>query len=232
MHSGCFSCAGSIAIENSRHVEQRGGNQFVRDQAGLVQMQAARPSENHRAAGLDRDRLLALLVVIAKFAAQAGQNVGHSELMMRPLVGAGIFEIEHDAGSTRVQHLDAQLGVVGRAGHLVALVAAPVGQRDPPAVARSLGREAVRRLRAFQRRLQHFHALNRQFLLARGERAVQRQKEFHKARGQIAGGIEIGGRAVDRDQQLVGFRSGDCGGCHNFSNSWSIFLGQSLCSRW
>ena len=114
-------------------------------------------------------RPVAFLVVIAELAAQAGQNVGHARFVMRPLVDAGIFQIEHHAGRARVQHLDAQFAVVGGPGHLVALVVAPLRQRDPPAVAHRVGREVVPGLVALKRSLQHLDPLQRQFLLARSE---------------------------------------------------------------
>ena len=109
-------------------------------------MQAARACENHRAARLDRNCPLPLLVVVSQFAAQASQNIGHACLVMSPFVHARIFQIQHHAGSTRVQHLDAKLGIVSRPRHLVSLVLAPGRQCDLPAIAHGVGREAMRGL--------------------------------------------------------------------------------------
>src|SRR3954462_8554290 len=53
---------------------------------------------------------------------------------MFPLVDGGIFQVEHDPGRAGIKHFHHQLGIVRRAGHLIALVVAPFGQLDVPAV--------------------------------------------------------------------------------------------------
>ena len=158
---------------------------------------------------------IALLVVIAEFAAQAGENIGDAGLMMRPLVDAGIFQVEHHSGRARVQHLHAEFAIIGGPRHLVALVLAPVGQRDPPAIAHRVGREVMRGLFAFERSLQHFDPLLRKLLLPRSEPPVQREKKIHKAGGQIARGIEPARRGADGVNQSVRLRCGNCGWRHD-----------------
>src|SRR5581483_5027135 len=89
-----------------------------------------------------------------------------------------------------------------------------LGQLNTPAVAHRVGREAVRGLVAFERTLQDFGAPAGEFLLPRGESAVQGKKEIPKARGQIARGIELGRRAADWVDEHSRFRWSNCGGRH------------------
>ena len=106
------------------------------------------------------------------------------------------------------------VAVIGGSGHLVPLVAAPLRQRDSPAIANRVRGEPVLGLVALQRSLQHLSPLPRQFPLARSEAVVQREKEFHKAGRKIARRIEPARRAVEWVNQLVGFRRGDCSWPH------------------
>ena len=56
---------GIDAVENPGHIEQGSRNQFSGDQARLAQVQSTRAGKDHRLAGLNGHRLVALLVVIA-----------------------------------------------------------------------------------------------------------------------------------------------------------------------
>src|SRR5579871_1804918 len=104
---------------------------------------------------------------------------------MGPLVHTRIFEIEHDAGSTGVQHLDAEVAVIGGAGHLIALVLAPIGQGDLPSVADGVGREVVRRFLAFERALQAYKSFRCEFLLSWRKSAMQGKEEIQEPRRKI-----------------------------------------------
>ncbi len=85
-------------VEDPRHIDQRCRNHLAGNHSSLVQVQSPRARENHGPVLLKSHRPVALLVVIAELAPQARQNVGHPGFVMRPLVHAGIFQIEHHAG--------------------------------------------------------------------------------------------------------------------------------------
>jgi hypothetical protein len=74
---------------------------------------------------------------------------------MLPLVNRGIFQVEHDSGRAGVQHLDHEVGIIGGAGHLIALVLAPLRQLYAPAVADRRGGKSMSGLFALMRLGQH-----------------------------------------------------------------------------
>src|SRR5438105_6655910 len=104
----------------------------------LRKMQSARSSEDHSLALTNADLLVPLLVKVSQLAAQCRMNVLDAKLEMVPGVRHRIFEVEHYSWRARVDHFHHQLGVVGWAGHLIALIRAPLGKRDRPCSRRRL----------------------------------------------------------------------------------------------
>ena len=88
---------------------------------------------------LDGDGAVALLVVVGEGAFEGLEDVGGAFDHVALAADHGVFEVEHDAGCAGVEHLDDELGVVGGAGHLVALVLAPVREVDAPAAVGGVG---------------------------------------------------------------------------------------------
>ena len=103
-------------------------------------MQTAGPSEDHRFALVDRHLFVAFLVEVAQLTPQRCMNVADAELEVIPEVGGRIFQVEHDTRRTRVQHFHHQLRIVRGSGHLVALILAPVRQRNVPVAGRRFRR--------------------------------------------------------------------------------------------
>ena len=178
-------------------VEERRWKQLPVENARLVQMQPARAGEDDGLALFDGDGAVALAIEIGQRSAQRRENVLTATHDVGPGVGGGVFQVQHHAGRSRVQHLDHQLGVVSRAGHLVALVTAPLGQLNAPVAARGLRRLKVCGQATLVGFLQHANAPLHQRLLARGECAVQRQQELEESRRQVGGRLDGGGGGID-----------------------------------
>ena len=70
-------------------------------------------------------------------------DVVDAKLKMVPDVRHRVFEVQHHSGRAGIQHFYHQLGVVCRAGHLVALVLAPLRQRDAPFAGRRFRRRKM-----------------------------------------------------------------------------------------
>ena len=83
-------------------------------------------------AGINFHDAIALFVVVAQAAGERFQNILDSREDVLPAIGGGVLEIEHYAGSAGIQHLHDEFGIVGGAGHLIALIGAPFGKRDAP----------------------------------------------------------------------------------------------------
>ena len=156
-------------------VEQGRGHLFAIEHASLAQVQAARAERDDRVAGINGDGAVALAVEIAEFAAQRRKDVGDALREVWPGIGDGIFQIEHDAWSARVQHLHDEFGVIGRAGHLIALILAPFRQLDAPGGLGGLGSRQVVGQLAPMRGFERCGAASDQIPLARCEGAVQWQ---------------------------------------------------------
>src|SRR5204862_6316017 len=86
--------------------------------------------------------------------------------------------------------------IVRRPGHLIALVLAPLGQRDAPIARGGVRRRQVAREPALVRGGQRLMPLLDEGLLPRGEGAVQRQIELPEARWQVTLGLEPGRRRI------------------------------------
>ncbi len=183
-------------VDDEREVEQRGRGEPAGGHAGLGEVEAAHPAPDDGRAGRDAHPAPALRVLVGQAAVERRDDVGDAPHELGPAVRHRVLEVEHDPGGPGVEHLDHQLGVVGRAGHLVALVAAPGRQLDAPRVAgRGRGWEVIGQGPAMGRG-QHRHAARRQGVAARGEPGVQRQVELHEAARQVALGLEVRRRAV------------------------------------
>ncbi len=138
-------------------VEQRcAGQRSVGKDARLAQVQAAHAIPNDRLARHDADGAAAFRVVVGQLSVKRGDQVvvpGHEVV---PAIEHRVFEIEHHAGRPGVEHLDDELGVVGRPRHLVALIGAPRRQLDTPIGGRRFRRGQVGRkvagVRARERR--------------------------------------------------------------------------------
>src|SRR6185437_7855779 len=156
-------------------------------------MQPTRPGENHSLAWLNRDFAVSFFVEVRELAAQGGMDVANPEFEMLPEIRHRVFEVEHHSRRSGVQHLHHQLGIVGRAGHLVALVLAPLGHDDRPIRRGRLGRRQVIRRPALMRLLEHALALGHQLTLTRRESLMQRKKEVQEPGGQIALQVESSG---------------------------------------
>ena len=183
-------------------VEQRGGEQLAGKDAGLMEMQAAGAREDDGFAGLDGDAAVALAIEIAEASGESLQDVVNAAGEMLPSVGVGVLEIEHHAGRAGVQHLDDEVGVVGGAGHLIALVGAPFGQLDSPGVH---GGDRLRQVAwelAGVRFDQRGFAASDQIALAGRERGVQRREKFEEAGGEVAGGVKARRRGVDGSEAV------------------------------
>ena len=113
-------------VPHAGNVEQRGRHGLVAEDPALAEMQPARPHPDHRLARLDADCAIALLIEVAELPAQRFHDVVDALVEMLPLIRHRILEVEHHARRAGIEHLHDQVGVVGRAGHLVPLIPAPV----------------------------------------------------------------------------------------------------------
>ncbi len=161
-------------VPDQGQIEQGSGHDLVLDHSTLAEVQAARahPGDGFRA--LHGDFLLPLLVVVAEFVFVGGDGVLDRQQDVLPDVCRGIFQIDHDGGRSGVQQLHGKLAIVGGAGHLVALIGAPVGHFDAPVGSGRLrGGQIIWRVSAV-RHLQHLGTSCGQLLLPRGELFVKR----------------------------------------------------------
>ena len=159
-------------------------------------MEPAGAHPGHGFRPLHCDFLVSLLVLVAEFVLVSGNRVSDRQEDVLPDVGSGIFQIDHDGGRSGVQQFYRQRSVIGRPGHLIALIRAPVRYFDPPIRRGCLrGRQIARRISAM-RRLQHFRTLGDDFLLPRRELLVQRQQEIKEALGEVLLGIQVRWRVI------------------------------------
>ena len=165
-------------------------------------MQASRSRENDRGAGIDADSLIALAVEIREPARERFENIFDSARIVLPGIGVRIFEIQHHAGSAGIQHFHNQVRIVGGTSHLIALITAPCGQFNPPGVrGRHRGRQIIRQLACVSFR-ERIPAPRQQRALPQSERGVQRSKKLQKSLWEIAGGIEIKRRGIERHHAI------------------------------
>ena len=188
-------------------------------------MQAARPRENHRRARIDADGLVALAVEIGQRPASASRMFSMPRRLCSQELAVGVFEIEHHAGSAGIQHLHHEFGVIGRTGHLVALIRAPRRQLDAPGICRGHRRRQVVRKLAGVRFNQGAIAAGNESTLARGERSMEWHEEFNEVLREIARGIKVGRGGVDRNAAIpmgwrLDCRAHLCGRCSHAL--WSI----------
>ena len=181
-----------------RQVEQRGGGErFAGEDPGLGEMEAAHAVPDHGARGLDPHPAAALPVLVGELAVERRDDVADPGHEVRPAVRHRVLEVEHHAGGARVQHLDHQLGVVGRTRHLIALVEAPARQLDAPvSLGGRRGRQVIGELAGVRGR-QDLETTSRQRLLARRECEMQRLVEILESLRQISLGCEVAWWAID-----------------------------------
>ena len=160
-------------------------------------MQSAYAIPNHRRAGFDAYGLTAFLIVVGEVCAQCSDQIVVALHQVVPRVGHRIFEIEHHAGRTRIEHFDHELRIVRGAGHLIALVRAPWGKGDPPIRRTRFCCVQVRGQLTLMRASQHSAALRDGFPLPRCKLLVQWPVELRETRGQVALGMERRWRPVD-----------------------------------
>ncbi len=99
-----------------------------------MDVQAARPREDDRAARIDANRFVALAVKVREPACKRFENILYAARVVLPGIGGGVFQIEHDSRSARIQHFHDEIRVVGRPRHLVSLVGAPGRKLDAPGI--------------------------------------------------------------------------------------------------
>ncbi len=144
-----------------RDVKERCGGRLVVD-AGLREMQAAHAIPHDGRTWFDRGRLIPLGVEIRQFTVKRAHQILVAEQQVVPHVGHRILEIEHHAGRSGVEHLDDQLGIVCRPGHLIALIGAPFRQCNAPIRGSRFRCASVRRERAVMRAFEYFVTMFRQ----------------------------------------------------------------------
>jgi len=131
-------------VSDHGHVEERRRHALSLDHPCLLQVKTAGPRQNDGLALVDGDFSIALFVLVGELGPQGGDDVVDALDDVRPGIGDRVFQVQHHAGSPGIQHLDHELGVVGRPRHLVALILTPAGQRDFPAAGGCLrGRQIV-----------------------------------------------------------------------------------------
>src|SRR5258708_39859423 len=116
-----------------------------------MDMQASRANPNHSMARFNAQITVALSIVVSQRATKRLQNIFDSQALMFPLIHRGILEIEHHAGGAGIEHFYDEFGVIGRPGHLIALIGAPRGHFDTPVFARGRRRRKMIWLVAPQR---------------------------------------------------------------------------------
>src|SRR5882672_12010394 len=109
-------------ISNHRHVEKRCRKQFTWENAGLMNVQPARPRENYGGAGVDADGLVALAVEIREPPRKRFENTLDAARIIFPRIGSRVFEIEHDPRGARIQHFHYEIRVIGGTSHLITLI--------------------------------------------------------------------------------------------------------------
>ena len=111
-----------------------------------MNVQTARANPDHCRTWLDADQLVTLFVEVGERTAQSLKNIFYAQPLVLPLVYGRIFEIQHHPRCARIEHFHHELGVIGRAGHLISLILAPFWQFDLPAIADSHARIVMRGL--------------------------------------------------------------------------------------
>src|SRR5581483_3394841 len=125
-------------------------------------------------------------VVVGERSAQRLQDILRAELLVLPFIDHRVFEVQHYARGAGVQHFHHKFRFVGGAGHLIALVEAPVRQFDSPVAAGHRRRKEMRGLVAAQRFFERFAARFQESAMTRRKSAVQRREKIQKTRGQVA----------------------------------------------
>jgi hypothetical protein len=149
-------------------------------------MKAAHAGPQHGRRRLDgHGDVAALLVDVGEFAVVRADRVVDAQQGAIERVRHRVFEIDHDGGRPGVEQLHDELVVVGRAGHLVALIGAPCGHLDAP-VALCIRRRRIVRFAAVLRCLQDSSACGDRCLLARRKRLVERTVKRRESRGKVA----------------------------------------------
>ena len=190
-------------LHQEGQVEQRRRRRLVGDDPALEEVEPSNPDPDDGGAGLDGDPAPALGVLVGEGPVQRLDRVLVAAEEGRPLVGHRVLEVDHHPRRARVEHLHDQLAVVGRAGHLVPLVPAPVRQRDPPlAGGGGGGRQVVRQL-PLVRGGQHPAARLDEAALPRGELAVELEVAVEESRREVPAGIEVGGRGIGVDAEAA-----------------------------
>src|ERR1700735_5643411 len=148
-------------------------------------MQSSRTDRNHYIRGIDPNGALTLAVVVCQFTAKRGEAVGNTEGSVRPGIRRRVFEVEHHARRSRVQHLDHEFGVVGGAGHLVALIPAPIRQFDTPRFGGCWGRRQVAWQMALVGCSETGSTPFDELALMRSKSTMQRQQKLDKTLGEV-----------------------------------------------
>src|SRR5262250_3373075 len=183
-------------ISGQRHIEQRCRCDLLTGNSVLMNVQSPRPNPKDTLAGPNANQLVALLIEVRQCAAQCGENVFDRKTLVIPLVHRRVFQVEHHARRARIEHLYNQFRVVGRPGHLVTLVLAPLGQLDSPPIAYRLARIAVGGFVPLQGLSKHPLALANQLFLPGRETLVQILEEVGKTARQIALYVEAARRSI------------------------------------
>ena len=126
-----------------RHIKKRSRQQFPIQNARLMQMQPSRPRKNHRVAGPNLHRLVALAVEIIQSPRKRLKNIFDPALVVLPDIRRRILEIQHHARRARIQHLYHQVCLIRWPSHLVALIRAPRRQFNSPRASRRLRRRQI-----------------------------------------------------------------------------------------
>src|SRR5438876_11145324 len=105
-----------------------------------MNVQTARANPDHCRTWLDADQLVTLFVEVGERTAQSLKNIFYAQSLVLPLVYGRIFEIQHHPRCSRIEHFHNELGVIGLAAPLIALIPAAFSQCDLPAIAASHAR--------------------------------------------------------------------------------------------
>ena len=73
-------------VRDHRRVEERGRQQFACQNTGLVKVQAARPREDHRSAGIDSGGFVPLAIEVGQPTCQGLQNILDAQRIVFPTV--------------------------------------------------------------------------------------------------------------------------------------------------
>src|SRR5438128_12008071 len=113
-----------------RDVEERSRYEFPRKDARLMDVQAARPREDDRAARIDANRFVALAVKISEPAGKRFENILYAARVVLPGIGRGVFQIEHYSRSARIQHFHDEIHIFSTPRNLCSLVGSTCWKLD------------------------------------------------------------------------------------------------------